>query len=122
MVLRTVSDGSRFQEVSEVLKSLGLMKFAGALMWVLKVVFCLPEDLLICEPNEKLGRMLLEDIMQSGNFGHFDTGRKYFNNVWISGLNNFKRNLRYIPYYPSEVLWAPFWKIGHFVWRKVKGY
>lgn len=24
--------------------------------------------------------------------------------------------------FPSEVLWAPFWKIGHCVWRKVKGF
>lgn len=27
-----------------------------------------------------------------------------------------------LQYYPSEVLWTPFWKLWHYCWRKMNGY
>lgn len=61
-----------FQEVSKVVSSLGLDKFASALMWILRHVFGLLEEQMLWKPNEKDGRFLLEEIMLSGNFGKQD--------------------------------------------------
>ena len=35
---------------------------------------------MICAPNEKEGRMLLEEIMKGGNFGQYDERGKEFKN------------------------------------------
>ena len=70
------------QEVMAVIRSFGMKKFASAVMYVLHEVFeneeCRmkneewPAELepwLLCEPNEKEGRKLLEEIRKGGNFG-----------------------------------------------------
>lgn len=59
--------------LTETLRSLGLIKFTGALMWVLKEVCSLSSELLIYEPNCKSGKMFLDEIMATGNLGHYDT-------------------------------------------------
>ena len=75
-------------------------------------------------PDEKEGRFLLNEIMQAGNFGHYDKRIKRVANE--SALHVFLRrtirNLRFIRSYPSEVLWTPLFKIWHFTWRKYHGY
>ena len=57
------------EEVMAVLRSFGMAKFAGAVMWVLNVVFAMPTHYYICNPNKKEGKKLLEEIMKGGNFG-----------------------------------------------------
>ena len=124
------------EEVMAVLRSFGMGKFAGAVMWVLNEVFgganenekcprrtrrdtegcpqadfvgerelsridrelkeigpqaddmgeqqvssigqqlkekCVCEPWMICAPNEKEGKKLLEEILKGGNFGQYDT-------------------------------------------------
>ena len=75
------------EEMMAVLRSFGMGKFASAVMFVLFEVFAMPTrhsindarlrindcPWLLCEPNEKEGRKLLEEIMKGGNFGQYDT-------------------------------------------------
>lgn len=114
---------SNNEELSKILSSLGLMKFAGSLMFVMSEVFGLDKQLMICPPNEKDGRLLLEDIMIGGNFGKYDerNGKRKANRI-ARGFATMKRNMRYISAYPSEILWAPAWKMWHWCWRKKHGY
>ena len=104
----------------ELLKSLKLYKFAGAVMWVLGEVFGLEQDLMYVEPNEKEGRFLLDEIMIAGNFGHYDPRFGDLENE--SRVHKFirklKRNFRFIRSYPSEVLWEPVFRVRHFFWRR----
>lgn len=51
-------------------KRFGLYRLATAVMWVLKDICCMDEQLLLCEPNEKEGRFLFDEMMRGGNFGH----------------------------------------------------
>ena len=99
------------------------MRFAGVLMFVLKKVFGLGEQYMICNPNEKDGRFLLDEIMQGGNFGKYDerNGERKKNRI-ARGFATMKRNMRYISSYSSEILWAPIWKMWHWCWRKKHGY
>lgn len=112
------------REALKVLKALGMGNFVGGIMWILRECFGMGEALMLCMPNERHGSFLLEEIMRSGNFGQYDerTVRVDKNERFKRGLAQFKRNLRFIGYYPSEVLWSPAWKLGHYFWRKRKGY
>lgn len=110
-------------EVMAVLRSFGMAKFAGAVMWVLHEVFGMPPHYYICEPNEKEGRKLLADIMQGGNFGQYDArdaalkkGGMMKHGVW-----KLKRVMRLVSSYPEEALWEPAFRAYHLVWRGING-
>lgn len=118
------SDKQQRNEAFMVLKELKMGQFAAGVMWVLKECFGLEEDYFLCSSNEKHGRFLLSEILQAGNFGHYDTRLKHQSQEkrLSNGLIQLKRNLRFLRYYPSEVLWSPIWKVWHWCWRKWKGY
>ena len=101
------------------LKYLGLWKFAGAVMYVLKEVLGLSEDKMIVPVDEKRGKLLLAEILNGGNFGrhftkyggftHQSMGKKYFLKIW--------RNMHFVRYYPAEALSEPIFRTWHFFWR-----
>lgn len=110
-------------EVMSVLRSFGMGKFASAVMFVLQEVFAMPTHYYICEPNEKEGRKLLNEIMQGGNFGQYETrdaalkkGGMVKHGVW-----KLKRVMRLVRSYPEEALWEPVFRVWHLGWRKVNG-
>ena len=101
------------------LKHLGLWKFAGAVMYVLKEVLGLSEEKMIVPVDEKRGKLLLAEILDGGNFGrhftkyagftHQSMGKKYFLKIW--------RNMHFVRYYPAEALSEPIFRTWHFFWR-----
>ena len=160
------------QEVMAVLRSFGMGKFAGAVMWVVNEVFSMPKRQLmnddrllitdgvhtentegyrgpqadcfgerklkrinrelkennfvpwmICEPNEKEGKKLLEEIMKGGNFGQYDTRDAALKNggMMKHGVWKLKRVMRLVRSYPEEALWEPVFRVWHLGWRKVNG-
>lgn len=40
-------------------------------MWVLKEIFHLEDELLVCIPNKARGEFLLKEILLGGNFGFY---------------------------------------------------
>ena len=111
-------------QVMSVLRSFGMGKFAGAVMYVLHRVFAMPSLYYICEPNEKEGRKLLEEIMKGGNFGQYDERGKEFKNGGMvkHGVWKLKRVMRLVSSYPEEALWEPVFRVWHLGWRMLKGY
>lgn len=107
-----------------VLCELGLRKFVGAIMYIEDVTFGIDKEMMFCQPNEKEGTFLLEEIMRGGNFGHYDQRNRFYSkNARIRrGVFTLKRNMRYLKHYPCEVLWKPLWQLWHWCWRKWKGY
>ena len=115
----TSSASTALDVVQRELKYLGLWKFAGAVMYVLKEVLGLSEDKMIVPVDEKRGRLLLAEILDGGNFGrhfmkyagftHQSMGKKYFLKIW--------RNMHFVRYYPAEALCEPLFRIWHFFWR-----
>ena len=109
------------EEVMSVIRSFGMGKFAGAVMWVLNEVFSMPTHYYICEPNEKDGKKLLEEIMKGGNFGQYDTrdaGMKRGGMI-KHGLWKLKRVMRLVRSYPEEALWEPVFRVYHLGWRLI---
>ena len=76
---------------------------------------------MICEPNEKEGRKLLEEIMKVGNFGQYDERGKEFKNGGMvkHGVWKLKRVMRLVRSYPEEALWEPVFRVYHLIWRLV---
>ena len=112
--------------VMEIVSWLGMRRFAGALMYVLRELLGMPEKYLLCEPSEKDGRFLMEEILMSGNFGHGDprmgdlaTGG-YLKSRVSQAWRRFKRNMRFLTSYPGEVIWEPIVRFEHFAWKKLK--
>ena len=107
-------------EVMAVLRSFGMTKFTAAVMYVLKEVFAMPAHYYICEPNEKEGKMLLAEMMNIGNFGHYDSKKP---NVYQHRLQyhiwKFKRIFRLAMSYPEEALWEPVFRAYHHIGRFV---
>jgi hypothetical protein len=107
-----------------IVNQLGMKKFAGGVMYVLKESFLLKSDYYLCELNSSHGKHLLDEILLAGNFGQFD--KRYSHRVkgdrLVNGITNIKRNFKFLFYYPSEVLCSPIWKVWHWCWRKKKGY
>ena len=91
---------------------LGLWPFAGAVMYVLREVMGLAEGMMIAPVDGKRGRMLLDDILNGGNFGHHDRHR-----AWGHNVLRLYRDAKLVRYYPAEALSEPLFRIGHFLWR-----
>ncbi len=106
-------------ETMRTLRSLRMQRFTAAVMWVLQEVFAMDDRYLLTDPNEEEGRFLLSEIMLAGNFGHYDERIKRSAKVTEWGLfcRRVGRNLRFLRSYPSEVLWSPFFKLWHAVFR-----
>lgn len=111
-------------EAYKTLKSFGLGKFVATIMYIMRRVFDIDKELLLCEPNAVEGEFLLSEILRGGNFGQYDDRIKriLMEHRWSNGVENLKRNLAYLKRYPSEVVWIPVWKLWHWCWRKCNGY
>lgn len=136
-VLRTankeVPDGFKFQEVSSTIESLGMKKFASGILWIIECVFngnlepygtLKPFETASLMPSEKYGRLILEDVMAGGNFGHHDEKNKGLHGGTAVGrsLNGLKRNMKFFALGPWEILSSPLWSTWHWWWRKRKGF
>ncbi len=112
------------KDAFDTLCSFGLKKFVSTVMYVMRRVFAIDESLLLCQPNQREGEYLLTEILYGGNFGQFDDRNKHLptESRMKRGVENVKRNLRFLKHYPSEVLWAPAFKLWHWCWRKWNGY
>ncbi len=109
-------------EVMSVIRSFGMTRFAAAVMYVLREVFAMPTQYFLSEPNVRDGRNLLEEVMNSGNFGHYDSEKP---NVYQHRLKyhmwKFKRTFRLAMSYPEEALWEPVFRVYHLGWRMMNG-
>lgn len=118
----------RNKNVLRVVHDLGLKRFASALMWVIKTVFVGHENedenknWMPWKPNEKDGRYWLNEIMQSGNFGHHDECIPKQMNYWKSFWYLNFYNLRLIRFDYWSWFWTPIMSIKGFCWRKLNDY
>lgn len=65
------------ESIRKMWKQLGMWKLAKAVMWIEKEILGLSDEYLLAAPNERTGRLLTEDILEGGNFGHSSVREKY---------------------------------------------
>ncbi len=95
------SDKERTEIVGD-LKSLGMMRFAKAVMWVEKDVLGLRAEDCIVVPDEKFGRRLLEDVLEGGNFGKYSERYNGKTGFYWMGMVEAKRILELMDFAPCE--------------------
>lgn len=124
-VLRSVEEAGEHAEmlkteVRALIKHFRLQRFAEASMWIMKETLGLEDKYLICQPNESAGRFLLDEIMQSGNFGRYDSRlnkNRYQSRIGLMS-SWMKHNFRLVKYYPADVLWTPIGILSISLWRR----
>lgn len=75
-------------------------------------VMGLTGDNMIAPMDVKRGKMLLDDILSGGNFGHYDK-----HHVLGHNLLRLYRDARLLRYYPAEALSEPMFRVRLFLWR-----
>lgn len=119
-------DKDERDEVANTIKRTGLSKFASATMWVLEQVFAMDKSYAICPSNPILGKQLLDDIEDGGNFGYEkENGQVHHKNFCRRMVGRYIRRIHLAGYNPKGLLYSPFNKIKmvmwkHFVIRKYK--
>jgi len=107
------------EKAAAFMDSLGMHKFLGALMYVVSELFLLEEGHLLCAPDKQNGEFLLSEIMENGEFGHYDnkTTRRKGNNLFARARMRMSRLSTFSKIAPSEVFWAPIFKVWQYLWR-----
>lgn len=102
MLLRNSTAEER-SHVAAHLKSVGLYHLAQAVMWVMESIFALPRTQMLCAPDETRGKILLESVLEGGNFGKYSQTRDLPTVThWFTVRSRMFRNMRLdIP----ETLW-----------------
>lgn len=111
------------QTAAGMLDELHLRRFASGIMYILQKTFGLDDARLLVPPSEKEGKFILQEIMQTGNFGQYNTGIRHAEGKTASYfLSKFTYRLRFLAAYPRETLWGyAFWGYQR-VYRICKGY
>lgn len=86
----------------------GLRRTAGALMWLLGETLHLDKGLMICEPDAWRGELLLREVMDGGNFGHYALQ----DGIWRQWFASKVRHARLMRFDFREVVWMEvnYWK------------
>ena len=99
--------------ISQKLDDFGMKKFAATLMYVLKNIYNLDENLMLCPAHEKRGKKLLNEIIGSGNFGWYRPNR--WNGNFSGPMGRLLHSLKYPSFYPREVHWYWFRAASNFI-------
>jgi len=100
ILLRNSSPEDRC-EVSSMLKSFGLYKSCGAVMWIMDYVFGLPPEKMLAKPNKRRGKMMLAEINVGGNFG---CNPQKKTSHFVNWLKLRYRSFRLITFAPLEAI------------------
>lgn len=106
-------------KVLTLFKKLGLMRFVAGTQWVLREVFQMPNEQLLCDPDDKEGRQILSNVMEGGNFGHYSTknrvkGESTMKRMW----RHFRQSVRMIRFDLLGTVCAPWYRIRIELWRR----
>ena len=118
-LLRSNTQRKDINDYEQVFRHVGLLPFARPLMWVLAQVLGLDERLLVARQDERRGRLLLKELLASGDLGKHDDRvlSGTYSSPLKANLQRVVRDLRMVRYYPSECFWEPIFRIRHFFWR-----
>lgn len=105
LVLRKGMTPAEKEETLQTLHRLNMEGLTGAVMYVLQTVFALGPEYLLCAPDERRGKLLLEEVLEGGNFGFYDR-RGDKRNLANKVKKRAHKFLRVLSLAPSEAVWS----------------
>lgn len=96
----------------KTIKSLGLLRFARAILWVENDVLGLPRERCYVQPDARLGRRLLIDILEGGNFGKYSQRYKERSSFYHRGMVEAWHDIILLPIAPQEGMARLISKLG----------
>lgn len=123
-LLKSIQDNQKREKAIIEIEALGMGKFMRAVMYIMNQWFLLDDSLLLCPGNFQYGSLLFYEIMQGGNFGHYDERYNSIQsrNALLSAMMRMKKKFVYFKMAPFEVLCSPLWSLWQMCWRKFHGY
>lgn len=124
-VLKSLSNSHTCQDEMKsntfaLFEKFGMLRFVKGVMWIMKEVFGLPNEDMICAPDEIEGRFILDEVMAGGNFGKHDKRLKTESKGKKGTVKKImKHNLHLLTHYPGDVVWAPVWIVFHWCWKRL---
>ncbi len=114
----TISERKHLESL-EILDSLGLTRFASAVMYVMQTVFGMAKEYMFVEPEPEEGKFLIDEIMLAGNFGKYDLRSlpQEDEDIFQKFIRKQTRRMRFLRYHPEETLSAPLFILWQRCWR-----
>lgn len=118
LLLRGFNEEER-RKTLRIFRQTGMYKFAAAVMYVMKETLGLPEQYLLLKPDERIGRMLVSEMLQAGNFGFHDKRYSFAGkSVYSQYFVEIYRNLHFALDFPSETIWGrPLSRWWHMIYK-----
>ena len=92
----------------ELLQRFDVLKYAKGIMWIMHHVLGLKKDILVVEPDERIGKLLLGETLKYG---------MYQNRTAKDLIKQSVGNLKLASVFPKNVLISPLFLIWHQWWR-----
>lgn len=113
-----LKNAKRPDAIEALLNDLGMLKFARGVMGVEKKVFHLEDQYLLTSTDEKIGKMILDEILKGGNFGRHDERYLFRTKGYVArGLTDAYRLVKLSATFPGESLWKIWGKILNQRWK-----
>ena len=110
---------AKYGDVLRLFRRLGLLRFVAAAQWVLQEVLGMSESVLLCAPDAKEGRKLLDEIMIGGNFGHHDERNHVAGESLVRRfLRRWGRKFRMFRFDPLGTLLMPLSRLKLELWMR----
>ena len=92
------------EELMKVLSHLGMRRFTTGIMYVLRTVFDMADEYLLCPPSKRAGKFVLTMTMQRGYAIESERHKRFKRLSSIKRIFTWtRRNWRFLPQYPLEV-------------------
>lgn len=114
--------GSKVQEVSSTIESLGLKRFAQGVMWIMESVFGLDKECLLFEADPEAGVMLLSEVMARGNFGKMDENSVLEKDLMGRSWQKLAFAWKNRRLAPDFWFWNPIHSTKLALWKRMNGY
>ncbi len=102
------------EDYEYVFKQLGILRFARGIMWIEHVVLGLEEKYLVVPASQRIGKIILNNVIAGGNFGHYrEENAVRQKSILMRGLIDACRMIKILPVQPSEVMCRLMRKIGN---------
>ena len=104
VLIRFNKESINKEELMHLLSYLGMRRFTTGVMYVLKTVFDMADEYLLCPPSQRAGKFVLTMTMRPDYAIESERHKKYKRLSSIKRLFTWtRRNWRFLPQYPLEV-------------------